>query len=78
MPGFGVFEFIPDTFPFIGNLDEATATLLLLSTLAYFGIDPTISQITYPDVIDVASSYEPVQLGGETVYKHKSRVVKND
>ncbi len=38
-PGFGVFEFIPDTFPFIGNLDEATATLLLLSTLAYFGID---------------------------------------
>ncbi len=38
-PGFGVFEFIPDTFPFIGNLDEATATLLLLSALAYFGID---------------------------------------
>ena len=38
-PGFGLFEFIPDTIPFIGNLDEATATLLLLSALAYFGID---------------------------------------
>lgn len=38
-PGMGIFELIPDNFPFIGNLDEATATFLLLSTLAYFGID---------------------------------------
>ncbi|HET7099475.1 MAG TPA: DUF1232 domain-containing protein [Patescibacteria group bacterium] len=38
-PGFGVFEFIPDNVPFIGNLDEATATFLVLSTLAHFGYD---------------------------------------
>jgi len=38
-PGLGIFEFIPDNVPFIGNLDEASATFLLLSTLAYFGID---------------------------------------
>ena len=38
-PGFGIFEFIPDTVPFIGNLDEATASLLLFSSLTYFGLD---------------------------------------
>lgn len=38
-PGMGIFEFIPDTIPFIGNLDEASATFLLLSCLAYFGIE---------------------------------------
>jgi hypothetical protein len=38
-PGLGVFELIPDNIPFIGNLDEVTATYILLSTLAYFGLD---------------------------------------
>jgi len=38
-PTLGMFEFIPDNIPFIGNLDEATASFLLLSSLAYFGID---------------------------------------
>ena len=38
-PGFGIFEFIPDNAPFIGNLDEATATFLVLSALAHFGYD---------------------------------------
>lgn len=38
-PGFGMFEFVPDGIPFIGNLDEASATFLLLSSLSYFGID---------------------------------------
>lgn len=38
-PGFGIFEFIPDAIPFIGNLDEGLATFFLLSTLAYFGVD---------------------------------------
>jgi len=38
-PGMGVFEIIPDNVPLIGNLDEATATYLLLSALAYFGLD---------------------------------------
>lgn len=38
-PGFGVFELIPDNVPFVGNLDEATATFLVLSALAYFGYD---------------------------------------
>lgn len=38
-PGFGIFEFIPDAIPFVGNLDEATASFLLLSSLTYFGVD---------------------------------------
>lgn len=38
-PGFGLFEFIPDAIPLVGNLDEGAAAFLLLSSLAYFGID---------------------------------------
>jgi Protein of unknown function (DUF1232) len=38
-PTLGVFELIPDNLPVVGNLDEATATALLLSSLAYFGWD---------------------------------------
>ncbi len=38
-PGWGVIELIPDNIPVIGNLDEAAATMLLISALAYFGID---------------------------------------
>lgn len=38
-PTLGVLEFIPDNLPIVGNLDEATATTLLLSSLAYFGWD---------------------------------------
>lgn len=37
-PTLGVFEFIPDNIPLIGNLDESTATLLLISALAFFGV----------------------------------------
>lgn len=37
-PTFGLFELIPDNTPFIGNLDEAGATLLLLTCLAQFGL----------------------------------------
>ncbi len=40
-PSFGILELIPDNLPVIGNLDEASATALLLSSLAYFGIDLT-------------------------------------
>ncbi|KKS95440.1 MAG: hypothetical protein UV71_C0007G0011 [Microgenomates group bacterium GW2011_GWC1_43_13] len=38
-PTAGFFEFIPDNVPFLGNLDEATASFLLFSVLAYFGYD---------------------------------------
>lgn len=38
-PTSGLVEFIPDNIPLIGNFDEAVATALLLSSLAYFGID---------------------------------------
>jgi hypothetical protein len=38
-PGMGFFELIPDNIPLVGNIDEATATFLLLSSLSYFGID---------------------------------------
>ena len=38
-PTAGMVELIPDVVPFIGNLDEATATALLLGCLSYFGIE---------------------------------------
>ena len=38
-PGWGWIEAIPDNLPFIGNFDEAVASLLLLRVLAYFGIN---------------------------------------
>lgn len=37
--GIGFIEIIPDNFPFVGNLDEAGATALLLMCLRYFGVD---------------------------------------
>jgi hypothetical protein len=37
--GAGIIELIPDNFPFIGNLDEAGAVVLLLLCLKYFGFD---------------------------------------
>ncbi len=40
-PTAGLFELIPDNLPMIGNIDEATATTLLLASLSYFGIDLT-------------------------------------
>lgn len=38
-PGAGIFELIPDNIPILGNLDEATAVMVLLACLRYFGID---------------------------------------
>jgi uncharacterized membrane protein YkvA (DUF1232 family) len=38
-PSAGIIELLPDNFPVVGNLDEATATALLLSSLRYFGLD---------------------------------------
>jgi uncharacterized membrane protein YkvA (DUF1232 family) len=38
-PTLGVFEFIPDNLPIIGNLDEAGAMTLIVAVLGYFGID---------------------------------------
>ena len=40
-PTFGVFEFLPDNLPLVGNIDEATATMVLLGALRYFGYDLT-------------------------------------
>jgi len=39
--GVGVIEVIPDNIPFVGNLDEGSAALLLLMCLRYFGADLT-------------------------------------
>lgn len=40
-PGFGVFELLPDNLPLVGNIDEAGATLILLNTVRYYGLDIT-------------------------------------
>jgi len=39
--GAGILGEIPDILPFVGNIDEATATAVLISCLAYLGIDLT-------------------------------------
>ena len=38
-PSAGIFELIPDAIPFVGSLDEATATTILLAVFRYFGHD---------------------------------------
>lgn len=38
-PTAGVVELIPDNIPVFGNLDEATAALILISSARYFGLD---------------------------------------
>jgi len=38
-PGAGFIELIFDNIPIIGNLDEAAAVTILISCLAYFGVD---------------------------------------
>lgn len=38
-PGAGFIEFIPDNLPFIGNIDEGFATMVLLAVLRYYGLD---------------------------------------
>ena len=38
--GFGVAELIPDNIPVAGNLDELLASLLLIRSLLYLGLDP--------------------------------------
>ncbi len=40
-PTFGLFELLPDNLPLVGNIDEATATMVLLGALRYFGWDLT-------------------------------------
>lgn len=37
---FGLVEFLPDNLPFIGNIDEAVVTTVLISVLQYFDINP--------------------------------------
>lgn len=38
-PDAGVFEFLPDVIPGIGNIDEGLASAILLGGLRYFGFD---------------------------------------
>ena len=40
-PTAGFLELLPDNIPLVGNLDEATATLILLNTLRHYGLDLT-------------------------------------
>ena len=43
-PTMGIFEFIPDNLPVIGNLDEATATAGLLLALTNLGLIPWVKK----------------------------------
>ncbi|MEM7396743.1 MAG: YkvA family protein [Verrucomicrobiota bacterium] len=48
------FDLIPDNLPVIGNLDEAAVTAILLSCLAYFGLDVRkyVDKVVHPDSAD--------------------------
>jgi hypothetical protein len=35
-PDAGIFEFLPDNIPFIGNVDEGLASFVLYSSIEYF------------------------------------------
>jgi hypothetical protein len=38
-PTAGFLEFIPDNLPIVGNIDEGTASLIIISVLRYYGLD---------------------------------------
>lgn len=40
-PTLGVFELLPDNIPLLGNVDDASAAMVLLGALRYFGWDLT-------------------------------------
>lgn len=40
-PTAGIIELLPDNIPFLGNLDEATAVIILVACLRHFGLDIT-------------------------------------
>jgi hypothetical protein len=49
-PTFGVAEFLPDNIPLVGNIDEATASMVLLGALRYFGLDLTKFFVNRPAI----------------------------
>lgn len=49
-PTFGVAEFLPDNIPLVGNIDEATASMVLLGALRYFGLDLTKLFVNRPAI----------------------------
>ena len=53
-PTWGIFEILPDNLPLIGNIDEATATMVLIAALRYFGWDLT-KLFGRRDAIDLSS-----------------------
>jgi hypothetical protein len=38
-PTVGLIEILPDNLAFLGNMDEATATAVLIGVFRYFGVD---------------------------------------
>jgi len=38
-PGFGFFEVLPDNMPIIGNLDELAASVILIGSMEFLGVD---------------------------------------
>lgn len=38
-PTAGMIEVLPDNLPYIGNLDEGAATILVLGCLRFYGLD---------------------------------------
>lgn len=49
-PTAGFVEFLPDNIPLLGNIDEATATMVLLGALRFFGWDLTTLFVKRPAI----------------------------
>lgn len=49
-PGMGVIELIPDNIPFIGNLDEAGATALLIKCLMMLRKKPKKTERSHTEI----------------------------
>jgi uncharacterized membrane protein YkvA (DUF1232 family) len=69
-PGWGVFEFIPDNIPLIGNIDETVATLILLRSLIELGL---IRKESVEWLLNLKDNYEEKILGRKPKQKEKQK-----
>lgn len=62
-PSLSIFELIPDAVPIIGSMDEATATVVLVSAFRYYGVDLSrlFKRDDMPDAPDEKRKLPPPQ-----------------
>ena len=70
-PGWGVFEFIPDNIPIIGNIDEGLAALIFLRALIELGV---ISQENVHRILNLKDNYEDSILGRNKIKTEEKNI----